>query len=224
MNPHIRQIEAFVRETLNTAANPDMKIGHDLKHVLRVRRSALRIAIEEGYVALDCVEAAALLHDIGLAAVTERSRHGEVGAEMAARFLQEQGTFAASEITEIARAIRDHNAVGEVKRTPLGFILRDADILDMLGAVGLMRAFTSKYALPEYDPDNVKGETWGLSAAEFTSRAQAGMGAGATIMDQVNLQIAVADDLHTATARQIAAPRVEFMRAFVTQLAEEIAG
>lgn len=223
MNSRIQQIEAFVRQTMNAVTNSDLKIGHDLKHVQRVRRSALQIAAGEGYTHLACVEAAALLHDIGLASVTDRSRHGEVGAEMAARFLQEQAMFTTPEIAEIVKAIRDHCVI-QVERTPLGHILHDADILDMLGAVGLMRAFTSKYAMQEYDPDTIRGETWGLTADAFTTRRRAGLGIGTTIMDQINLQIAVFDDLHTVTARQIAGPRVEFMRAFAGQLVEEIAG
>ncbi len=135
--------------------------------------------------------------------------------------MQEQAASASTEIAEIVRAIRDHCAI-EAERTLLGHILRDADILDMLGAVGLMRAFTSKYAMPEYDPDNIRGETWGMTADAFTARHHAGLGVGPTILDQVNLQIAVYDNLYTATARQIAGPRVEFMRAFVAQLVEEI--
>ena len=42
-------------------------------------------------------------------------------------------------------------------RAGLFKILRNADVTDATGAVGLMRAFTSKSFLPEYDPGDIKG-------------------------------------------------------------------
>ena len=217
----IHRIEAFVRETMDTVVNPDLRIGHDIKHVERVRRNALTIARAEGFPDLDLVEAAALLHDIGLAHVDTRERHGPVGAEMAARFLREQHLFAEDEIAAIAKAIHNHSLIHGDWDT-LGYILRDADILDTLGAVGLMRAFTSKYFKSEYDPECVKGETWGLSADDFTARHEAGLGIGPTIVDQINLQTSLIDELHTEAARRIAEPLVAFMKAFVIELEAQI--
>ena len=77
----IQEIENYVVRTMGKVENPDLRIAHDFKHVDRVRRWALHIARDEGYADLALVEAAALLHDIGLAHVTERSDHGGVGAE-----------------------------------------------------------------------------------------------------------------------------------------------
>ncbi|MBN1872631.1 MAG: HD domain-containing protein [Anaerolineae bacterium] len=218
----IQIIETYVKQTMDGVINPDLRIGHDFKHVDRVRHNALRIARAEGVMDLELVEAAALLHDIGLAYVKERSQHGLVGAEIAACFLREQQLFNEDSIMAIAKAIHNHSLIhGDWDE--LGYLLRDADILDMLGAVGMMRAFSSNYFKPEYDPDNVKGETWELSANDFTARYEAGLGTGPTIMDQINLQISVYDELHTPTAQQIAAPRVAFMQTFVQQLEAEIA-
>lgn len=216
-----QHIEAYVRQTMADVINPDMRIGHDFKHVDRVRRNALTIARAEGFADLELVEAAALLHDIGLAHVEERGQHGPAGAEIAARFLREHRLFDEDGIAAIAKAIHNHSLIhGDWDE--LGYILRDADILDALGAVGLMRAFTSKYSKPEYDPEDVKGETWGLSADDFTARHDAGLGLGPTIIDQINLQISLADELHTATARRIAEPHVAFMKTFVFELEAEI--
>ncbi len=69
----IERIEQHARDIMAKIA-PDMAIAHDWKHIDRVRRWALRIAQQEGFDNLEMVEAAALLHDIGLASVTERSR------------------------------------------------------------------------------------------------------------------------------------------------------
>jgi HD superfamily phosphodiesterase len=106
----------------------------------------------------------------------------------------------------------------------LGAILRDADMLDAVGAIGLMRAFTSKYALPEYDPEHVKGNTWGLTGRDYDQRFATGEGIGSTIIDQVNFQISFYDNLNTQAAKRLAAPLVEFMRAFVRQIEAEVQG
>ncbi len=217
----IQQIEAYVVQAMAGVVNPDLKIGHDFKHVDRVRRRALYLAQCEGFADLELVEAAALLHDIGLTQLETRNDHGPVGAAIAARFLRERGLFAEDEIAGIAKAIHNHSAI-HGDWDALGYLLRDADLLDTLGAVGLMRAFTSKYAKPEYAPEVIKGETWGLSADDFTARHAAGLGIGPTIMDQINLQISLIDELHTATARRIAEPLAAFMKAFLIELEAEI--
>jgi putative nucleotidyltransferase with HDIG domain len=201
-------------------AGSDLEIGHDFKHVDRVRRWALAIAGEESFAGLELAEAAALLHDIGLAQVEQRNRHARVGAEVANRFLYQRDLFSKPDRAAIVDAVRHHNALGDL--APLATLVRDADILDMLGAVGVMRAFTSKYALPEYDPRNVKGNTWRITARDVDQRFAEGVGIGATIVDQINFQASCAENLRTEVARQIAAPLVETMRAFLIQLEREI--
>jgi len=201
-------------------AGHDLFIGHDYKHVDRVRRWALAIAGEERYADLELVEAAALLHDVGLAHIVQRGQHARVGAEVAARFVQEANLFSEPERAAIVDAVRNHNALGDLR--PLATLVRDADILDMLGAVGVMRAFTSKYALPEYDSQNVKGETWGITARDVDRRFAEGAGIGATIVDQINFQASCHGNLRTETAKRFAAPLVEFMRSFLIQLESEI--
>jgi uncharacterized protein len=217
----IQQIEGYVRRAMSTVATPDLRIAHDFKHVNRVRRWALLIAKQEG-LDLELVEAAALLHDIGLTRVKveRRSQHAQAGAEMSAQFLHERRLFTDEEIQVISDAICCHSSPsgGGV----LGKVLRDADKLDALGAVGIMRAFTSKHAKPEYDPHNVKSDTWEMTMGEFEGRFAEGKGIGGYIIDQVNFQIGFYDELHTETAKQIAQPLVEFMKAYVVQLDSEI--
>lgn len=218
----IQHIEDYVRRSMATVTAPDLRIAHDFKHVDRVRRWALFIARNEGLEDLALVEAAALLHDVGLARVKveQRSRHAQAGAEMAAQFLRERQTFTDEEIEAITDAIRCHSSPGG--GGVLGKVLRDADKLDALGAVGLMRAFTSKYAKPEYAPHHVKGDTWEMTMTKFEKRFAEGKGIGDHIIDQVNFQISFYGELHTETARQIGKPLVDFMKAYVVQLDSEI--
>ena len=65
----IQQIESFARQSMSTVTAPDLRIAHDFKHVDRVRGWALHIASAEAIQDLGLVEAAALLHDIGLTRV-----------------------------------------------------------------------------------------------------------------------------------------------------------
>ena len=184
---------------MEAVAGSELEIGHDFKHVDRVRRWALEIAEAEGHADLELVEAAALLHDVGRARVEQERQHAQAGAEMAAQFLQERGLFPLQDQASIVDAVRNHNALGDL--ASLATLIRDADILDMLGAVGVMRAFTSKHALPEYAPRNVKGETWRITAREVDRRFAEGVGIGATIVativDQINFQASCADNLRT---------------------------
>jgi HD superfamily phosphodiesterase len=213
MNERICQIEGYAQEMMNRC-----EIAHDYKHVDRVRGWALRIAEAEGYLYTERVQAAALLHDIGL--VDGRANHGPRGAEMAAQFLQDNGLFTTHEITEIADAIRGHTSLdGD---DALRIILRDADILDLLGAVGIMRAFTSKAAQPEYVPDNVKGETWGITAVEMTARFASGRGIGQTIVDQINFQISCYENLRTQSAKEWGRPLQAYMQSFLCELEKQI--
>jgi putative nucleotidyltransferase with HDIG domain len=224
----IQRIEDYVRSTMTGA------VAHDFKHVDRVRRWALRIAGEEGFEDLEVIEIAALLHDIGLPYVDEKSeryRHGRIGAEIAGRFLKENLSLTEEQINQITLAIRYHcsppslvadllGTIGEKGR--LTGIIRDAEMMDALGAVGLMRVFTSKAPMPEYDPGNVKSNTWGLSSGEFDERFAKRRGIGDTIIDQINFQISLYDNLNTGTARRLAKPLVEYMKEYIVQLEREI--
>lgn len=216
----IQQIEQHVRQVMAQVVRPDLKLAHDFKHVDRVRHWALAIAYQEGFSNLELVEATALLHDIGLAYVEHRRDHAHVGAARATQFLTEKRFFTATEITLLADAIRAHSALSG--GGTLGAILRDADMLDLFGAVGIMRAFTSKYALPEYDPRNITSDTWGWTATEFTQRLTSRNGIGPYIVDQLNFQLSCYDNLQTETAKAAAQPLVAFMQAYLHQLKAEI--
>ena len=157
----IQQIESYVRQSMSTVTAPDLRIAHDFKHVDRVRGWALCIASSEAIQDLELVEATALLHDIGLTRVEveQRSQHAQVGAEIAAQFLREHQLFSEEEIGIITDAIRCHSSPCD--GGALGEILRDADKLDALGAVGIMRAFTSKYTLSRNTPPKMSKVTHG---------------------------------------------------------------
>jgi putative nucleotidyltransferase with HDIG domain len=182
----IARIEEYVQEAFRSVEGAWYLIAHDFKHVSRVRNWAVCLAEKEGFSDLQIVETTALLHDIGLAyrgAEVESSEgtsiktaklpeHASVGAKMADKYLRENTDYNNEQIQSITMAIGYHSSppslVDEfVKTIPVNSaklinFLRDADTLDAIGAVGLMRALTSKYFLPEYDPDEIKVKHGGL--------------------------------------------------------------
>ena len=212
----VEQVEDYARETLTK------EVAHDFKHVDRVRNWALQIAREEGYENKEVVEVTALLHDIGLANTEKRKGHGEIGAEMAAKYLRENRFFPDETIDEIAEAIRYHSSLKDGGE--LLAILKDADMLDALGAMGIMRAFTSKSWKPEYEEGSVKGVTWGFPARAFSERIDNEGEVGDYIIDQVNFQISYYENLKTETAKRLAKPLVKFMKDYVLQLEGEVEG
>jgi putative nucleotidyltransferase with HDIG domain len=237
-NGLILRTEEYVRETM-APREGILMIVHDFKHVDRVRNWVLVIARKEGFTNLEIAEVTALLHDIGLADMesgNQRKDHGPLGAEIAVKYLRDNSNLTTEDIVWVADVIRHHSSspstVAEHLRSlgnkgKLLEIIRDGDNLDALGAVGLMRAFTSQYYLPEYDPLNIKGDTWALSSVEFQKRFGIGPKEGLapvnTIIDQISQQIGYYDNLHTKTARNLATPLVHFMKSFVLQLEHEIA-
>jgi HD superfamily phosphodiesterase len=157
-------------------------------------------------VALWLAECAALLHDIGRSTPGPESEHGWRSAELSAPFLGGL-PLTGAERDEILHAVRWHNSVRDDTR--LLCVLRDADMLDGLGVVGLVRALTSKAALPAYD---ARGVLLG-KGYERPPRS---------IADQIAFQMQWISFLNTETARALARERVAFMRAFVEQWGREL--
>ena len=113
--------------------------SHDIGHVLRVGLWTQRLGGDE--VSPREAIAAALCHDIVNVPKNspKRSQASSLSARAARRLLPEYG-FNATSINSIADAVRDHSfSRGAVPNTPLGRALQDADRLDALGAIGIIR-------------------------------------------------------------------------------------
>lgn len=117
--------------------------GHDLSHALRVASWTLRLG--EGAIPPRLALAAALLHDVvNLPKDSpERAQASERSAAVARESLPRHG-FSADEVELVAEAIRDHSfSRGATPGSLLGRALQDADRLEALGALGLMRCIST---------------------------------------------------------------------------------
>ncbi|MEE2903753.1 MAG: HD domain-containing protein [Myxococcota bacterium] len=129
----LRELDEYARQ--NLSSDP----GHDYAHALRVALCALEIA--DGVSDARSIIAAALLHDIVNPPKNSplRKRASELSAERAMELLPNFG-FDKVRVENIAAAIRDHSySRGAIPDSLLGQILQDADRLEALGAVGIMR-------------------------------------------------------------------------------------
>lgn len=212
----ITEIEQYAQSKLLS------EVAHDFDHADRVRRLGILIAIDEKFQNIDRVEAACILHDIGLGNTQgNRHSHGESGARMAASFLAERSLFEPCDIAEIENAIRYHctNRTGSGK---LLEILRDADIIDSLGAMGIIRTVRYWHRKRDYDPSNVRGATWGFTPCDFDVLFDNGDEIGHTIVEYLNFQISCFDNIYTRRGREIARPLAQFMRDYILQLEREV--
>jgi len=112
---------------------------HDFDHVLRVLALAERIGRTEG-AAMEIVQTAALLHDVGRAQAEARGLdHAACAAQQAREILAGQP---AAKVEAVAHAIAAHRFRTQPEPATLeAQVLFDADKLDAIGAVGVARAF-----------------------------------------------------------------------------------
>lgn len=180
--------------------------AHDEKHALRVAALARYIAEHERYNAHEA-EVAGLLHDMGRTVQKEEKNHGPAGVPLATKLLNQYTDFDEAAKKRILAAIHDHSQLKT--EGMLTHIVQDADMLDGMGAIGLMRAYTSKAHLPDYDPENItptKGQR------------------DTTIHDQIAFQMEWLEFMHTPTGRRLAQKRYDFMRGFLSTFEKEVNG
>jgi HD superfamily phosphodiesterase len=195
-------------------------VVHGFGHVDQVRNHALKIAKAEKYKNLEVVEAAALLHDIARNGSAWRN-HGLEGAKIARTFLEKSQSWKCEEVEDICNAVKYHNKNREGHGKLLD-ILRDADMLNSLGAFGLARNLIFSHQKPLYDEVNLRGETWGLSNKDFDLRFDRGQGIGKYIVDELNFQISYLGNFKTRLGKKMAKPLVNYMKSFILQLEKEV--
>ena len=206
----LARTEEFVRGRLEGDGS-----GHDWWHVHRVRRTALRLARDEGadpYV----VELAALLHD-----VADHKFHGgdeTAGPRAAREWLGGLGVDAAvtEHVAGIIAALSYRGAgVPPPMATPEGAVVQDADRLDAMGAIGIARAFAygGSRGRAMYEPD-APPEMHDSFEAYKTSQ-------GHTLNHFPEKLLLLRDRMNTRAARAVAEERHRYMEEFVARFLAE---
>ena len=116
---------------------------HGWPHIERVLGLALRIAENiNGHIDYKVLILSVLLHDIGRLSENYLGKHHAViGAEIVEKLLENLG-FSRDLIERVVEAIRTHSfSHNERPRSLEAMILSDADKLDAIGAIGVVRTF-----------------------------------------------------------------------------------
>lgn len=195
-------------------AQDDGDGAHDLAHVGRVVRMAARIDRELGHPCDPLVLcAAAWLHDLVSLPKSDpdRARASARSADEAVAKLRRHG-FPEERLAAVHHAILAHSfSAGVPCQTIEAKVLQDADRMDALGAIGLARCFYTAGRMDAqlFDPADPLGQH-----RELDDRAFA--------LDHLPVKLyRIAETLHTAPARAIAAERVAFLKAFAARIVAE---
>lgn len=209
----VEQTIAFVKETLQGAEG-----GHDWFHIQRVFRNTLLIAKDEK-VDILVVSLGALLHDIA----DPKFHDGDetVGPEMAGAFMKSIGVPAnkAKHVVRIIENISFKNSLDKSAKNPFDSrelqVVRDADRLDAIGAIGIARTFNyGGFKNRElYNPDvppNLK-----QSKEEYKKSSSP------TINHFYEKLLLLKDRMHTETGKKLAEKRHQYMLDFLEQFYDE---
>lgn len=127
-------IEFVRKQTAENGRPPNYPFRSRFEHTMRVYRWAIKLQSKLGG-DLDIIVLAALLHDIGW---DEVRPHGEVGAELAVDYLDSLGVDP-EKIAKIGEIIMMHSDKDTEADLSLECrIVMDADLLDEVGAVGIL--------------------------------------------------------------------------------------
>ena len=189
--------------------------AHGWEHVRRVYNLALFIAEREGAQRF-ITGMAALLHDLGRLSHEHEQHHADLSVSEAGLLCQ-QFRVAPQAQEAILHAILAHSfSRGIQPRTLEARVVRDADRLDGLGAIGIMRwAITGAVRRhPQtlcYHPSDPFAEQHAPDDSRY-------------MLDHFfSKLLTLSDGMTTATGRELAEQRTAFMRAYLSEFRRELA-
>jgi uncharacterized protein len=206
----LAQVEQLVKTKFT-----DQEGSHDWFHIDRVRRTALYLQSQEGGEA-ELIELAALLHDY-----SDHKYNGgdfEAGAKEVQHLLLSLGAAPnlARQVAQIVQIVSYKGAkVADQNTTLEGQIVRDADRLDAIGAIGIARAFSygGSRARALYDPS--------IAPTLHDSKEAYAQDKGHTINHFYEKLLLLKDRMETPTAQKLAAQRHVVMEQFIAQFKQE---
>ena len=187
--------------------------SHDIAHILRVFKNAMRIhAVEGGNGKV--LAAAVLLHDCVAVEKNSplRNQASRLAAEKASGILDGLG-WKAKDIAAVAHAITTHSFSANIQpETIEAKILQDADRLDAIGAIGVARCFYIGGRMNSglHDVADPAGDARELDDKSFA-------------IDHFPIKLfKLADGFQTEAGRQMAAERHDRLVEFRRQFLEEV--
>jgi len=186
--------------------------SHDINHTLRVLNTSEHIAKYEGG-DLEVIIPAALLHDsVNHPKNDPKSDYSADESAIVARgILQKFPSYDIKKIPQVEQAIVEHSYSKGIKPDLLeSMIVQDADRLEAVGAISIMRTFSSA--------GQMKMEFYNVNDPFCEQREP-----GSYALDLFYKRLLKVKDLmNTKTAEKLAEKRTEFLYSFLEQLKDEI--
>lgn len=208
----IEKTIAYVQHELK-----DSEGGHDWFHIQRVFRNTLQIARDEK-IDLLVASLGALLHDIADAKFYNGDE--EIGPNKAAAFLKDLDISEnrRENVIQIIRHISFKNSLegsnSDYDSRELQ-VVRDADRLDAIGAIGIARAFNygGHAGRKLYDPE--------VTPNPQMDKATYKKNAGPTVNHFYEKLLLLKDLMHTKTGKKLAEKRHQYMLDFLEEFYNE---
>jgi len=217
------EIQKAVEKELSCSA-------HGMDHTMRVYNMALHIAKKEKKVDLDILKCATLLHDIARVKEdnddTGNTCHAEESAKMCVPILKKLG-YNDEKIEKIVHCIKTHRYKTDNKAETIeAKILFDADKLDSLGAIVILRAgmwmgrngcgIFPKMSLEKYAKFNLVG-------GKLTGRIKNNSLHNVFYEHEIKAK-KLPGVMHTKEAKIIAKQRLKFVDSFLERVEKEAEG
>lgn len=186
--------------------------SHDFQHIERVRKNALEILESCEHAEQEIVELAVLLHDVSDPKYANDNEKSEENRIIELLHLPDDKV---SHIKEVIRSI-SFNGGNEVEpKTIEAKIVRDADRLDAIGAVGVARTFAYGGAKGRKLYDSRETPRANMSAEEYRSTETA------SVTHFYEKLLLLADGMLTEKGKELAQERHAFMESFLQNLRKE---
>jgi len=203
----MNELENYVKQTLDADHS-----GHGYAHALRVRSLAETIQKKEGG-NLRIISGAALVHDTIDSKLFADPKAETLKLEKELRELSYSGTEITSIITIITHMSWHLHDEGE--KTLEAKVVEDADRLEALGAIGLVR--TIEYGASKkrsfYEEKNVKKENGQTTFAQSTDT---------TLSHFYDKLLRLEGAFQTLTGERMAKKRADFLRDFLKEFYREL--
>ena len=204
----INQLKADVQKIYD-----QFDASHDFQHIERVLQNAESILATEPEADQEIVRIAVLLHDVSDKKYSDTKENEE--ALLNSLSLTEDKKLHIKEIIESV----SFNGGNEVEAKSIeAKIVRDADRLDAIGAVGIARTFAFGGAKGRKLYDDAEEARAQMSEEEYRSKSTA------SVTHFYEKLLLLKDLMTTEKGKQMAEERHAFMEAFLNQLKDEREG
>lgn len=205
MNEQIKKCELLVKEIYN-----EMDASHDFQHIERVYENALSILKTEPTANEKIVRLAVFLHDVSDSKYAS-DKSNEDRILNALNLSEDEIKHIQSVISEVS-----FNGGNELPATSIeSKIVRDADRLDAIGAVGIARTFAYGGAKGRKLYDDAEEARGDMTLEEYRSKSTA------SVTHFYEKLLLLKDLMVTAKGQQMARERHNFMVQFLDQLKKE---